>query len=139
MWIVKSQCFAVACNPGSSACDPEKISDSVNLNSIYFPVTMTKHSSVGVAIPHGNDDDGGAPGDSADSANSADSAPVANAGPDVNITFPDKTSVILDGGLSTDDKVVLICRVHVHYMWRVWLHACTSHHMCRVWCTISGS
>lgn len=162
MWIVKKQCYAVACSPGSSACDPAEISDSDTLNSIYFPVTMTKHSSVGVATsPHGNDGDTG---------DSADSAPVSNAGSDVSITFPDKTSVILDGSLSSDDKVSSYClhvrggcgHMHVRHMCKGWPHACASHvegvatcmyvpcagHstcmyvfvcMCRVWCTICGS
>lgn len=99
VWIVWKQCYAVACSAGSDACQPAHMS-SAGFNSIYIEVTLSDSTKV--------------PAPTRASENimervleedSSNQPPIANAGPDVVIHFPEETSVTLDGTLSTDDKV----------------------------------
>lgn len=105
VWIIWKKCFAVSCSASSAeSCEPVLVPPSGGISSIYVRVTLfesvdtaptTTRDLVGDLIMEGMHDSEG----------TTDQHPVANAGPDVVIHFPEETSVTLDGTLSTDDKV----------------------------------
>lgn len=103
VWIIWKKCFAVSCSSTSAdACEPILVPPSGDVSSIYMRVTVsdsvvtpstTTQDIVGDLLMEGAQEE------------DTDLPPVANAGPDMVIHFPEETSVTLDGTLSTDDKV----------------------------------
>ena len=103
VWIVWEKCYAVWCTESSRACDPTYIPPSENINSIYVQVMLTEPVVTPLTTPNSVVDD--LLDEIAHEGASSNLSPVANAGPDIMIHFPEETSVTLDGTSSTDDQV----------------------------------
>lgn len=122
VWIIWSRCYAVSCTENPSDCQPMQVPHLTQFETIYFQISWSEHrpqqhsGREGVGGHRGSVDvnpsldvlDVSEGGTSSSGPSGADSAPpVANAGPDVIITYPEETTVTLNGSLSTDDKVWL--------------------------------
>ena len=117
MWIIDNVCYAVSCREGSDACDPLVIPITDDISSIYFKLTPANGGPSGRGRGHGGEElvghpdrEGGGAGDTGESrgderGEDEDKHPVADAGPDIVVTFPSETMAVLNGSNSNDDKV----------------------------------
>lgn len=129
MWIIWGSCFAVACQSGSDMCDPITLPSSSSIASIYvhmlfqdlpvvapvspgrervvpYPVHTDEDKREGDMTDRGGSDrvDSKMGGVTSKLGGVSNSLPIANAGEDVVIVFPENT-VKLYGNRSTDGKV----------------------------------
>ena len=105
LWVIKEHCYSISCPPNSShACDPVNMPFPSEMGSIYVAVDFSANQLATNSKGNTHHEDNHHHEELGNDSENTDLPPVANAGPDVIIIFPENT-VTLYGNGSTDDKV----------------------------------